>query len=66
MTRPPLREEEFNALRGCMVPVEVDAESGAVLDGHNRVQICKELGRRFIGADIDPAAVRVARSRLGC
>lgn len=45
----PLRDEEYEALktdiakRGVMVPIEVD-EHGVVLDGHNRVAICAELG----------------------
>jgi site-specific DNA-methyltransferase (adenine-specific) len=46
---PPLRDEEYQALkadiakRGVMVPVERD-EGGRVLDGHHRVRACRELG----------------------
>lgn len=46
---PPLSAEEYAQLkaaiqaRGVQVPVEVD-EHGAVLDGHHRVAICRELG----------------------
>lgn len=47
---PPLSPEEFSALkadiakRGVLVPVEVDADTGEVLDGHHRLQACEELG----------------------
>src|SRR5438128_2550621 len=50
---PPLRPEEGDALRtdiearGVLVPVEIDAASGAILDGHHRVAIADELGIRF-------------------
>lgn len=46
---PPLSADEYAELksdieaRGVLVPVEYD-EHGEVLDGHHRVQICKELG----------------------
>lgn len=46
---PSLSDEEYAELkadietRGVMVPVEYD-EYGNVLDGHHRLQICKELG----------------------
>lgn len=46
---PPLSAEEYQALkadislRGVQVPVEYD-ETGHVLDGHHRIQICTELG----------------------
>ncbi|MGJ0505673.1 MAG: ParB N-terminal domain-containing protein [Methylocystis sp.] len=46
---PPLPAEQFTALkadiaqRGVMVAVEVD-EFGVILDGHNRVRACRELG----------------------
>lgn len=46
---PPLADEDFAALkadieaRGVLVPVEYD-EDGNILDGHHRVQACKELG----------------------
>ncbi len=46
---PPLSQEEYEALkadiaeRGVQVPVEYD-EQGNILDGHHRVQACKELG----------------------
>jgi transposase-like protein len=46
---PDLTAEEYDALRaniaahGVTVPVVVD-EDGEIIDGHNRVKICKELG----------------------
>lgn len=46
---PNLTAEEYDELkadiakRGVMVPIEYD-EQGNVLDGHHRLQICKELG----------------------
>lgn len=46
---PPLSADEYAALRddiaarGVLVPVEYD-ETGEILDGHHRVQICGELG----------------------
>lgn len=46
---PPLSPEDYAALeadiiaRGVLVPVEYD-ESGNILDGHNRVAICENLG----------------------
>jgi hypothetical protein len=46
---PPLRPEELDALKasitehGVLVPVEYD-EDGNILDGHNRVAICKAAG----------------------
>ncbi len=46
---PPLSADELAALkhdiaeRGVLVPVVVDAESGAVLDGHHRVRAWEEL-----------------------
>jgi 16S rRNA G966 N2-methylase RsmD len=46
---PPLDDEEYEQLkadiedRGVQVPIEVD-QSGNILDGHHRVQICQELG----------------------
>lgn len=48
---PPLSSDDLAALkadietRGVLVPVEYD-EDGNILDGHHRVQICKELGIR--------------------
>src|ERR1039458_5412712 len=47
---PPLGESEYAALRqdiekrGQQIPVEIDADTGEVLDGANRLRICKELG----------------------
>lgn len=35
------------------------------LGGGTTAVVCRDLGRRFIGCDIDPAAVNVARGRLG-
>lgn len=59
---PPLSQQEYQALKasieknGVLVPVEVDEETGELLDGHHRMQICQELGieapitrRRFAG-----------------
>lgn len=46
---PALHKDDYErlkadiALRGVMVPVEVD-EDGAILDGHHRVMIARELG----------------------
>ena len=46
---PDLPPEQFAALkadiaeRGVMVAVEVD-ENGQILDGHNRIRACRELG----------------------
>jgi N6-adenosine-specific RNA methylase IME4/ParB-like chromosome segregation protein Spo0J len=46
---PPLSPEDYAALeadiiaRGVLVPVEYD-EDGNILDGHNRVRICEDLG----------------------
>ncbi|MCP4933346.1 MAG: ParB N-terminal domain-containing protein, partial [bacterium] len=46
---PVLAEEEYQALKssisefGVLVPVEED-EAGHILDGHHRVQACRELG----------------------
>lgn len=46
----PLAEAEFSALkedirkRGILVPVEIDDETGAILDGHHRHAIATELG----------------------
>lgn len=47
---PPLSEQEYNALRenieknGVLVPIEIDEETGELLDGHHRQKICSELG----------------------
>ncbi len=47
---PPLTGAEYEALkadiakRGVIVPIEVDADTGDVLDGHHRQRICSELG----------------------
>lgn len=49
----PLRAEEREALkrdiakRGVLVPVEYDADTGDILDGHNRAEIAAELGIGF-------------------
>ena len=54
---PPLSEARREALkadiqkRGLMVPIEVDADTGDILDGQNRADICAELG-------IEPQQVR--------
>ena len=50
---PDLSEAEYQALkddiakRGVMVPVEVDADTGVVLDGYHRKRACQELGLEF-------------------
>lgn len=50
---PPLPEEQYEALKadiarhGVLVPVELDAATGEVLDGHHRVRACSELGLPF-------------------
>lgn len=47
---PPLSEQEYNALKasieknGVLVPIEIDEETGELLDGHHRQKICSELG----------------------
>lgn len=47
---PVLSQEEYDGLkadikkRGVQVAVEIDAETGKILDGVNRVKICNELG----------------------
>jgi len=47
---PSLSQEEFEALksdiqkRGIMVPIEIDADTGKVLDGYHRLKACQELG----------------------
>lgn len=46
---PPLTDDEFGALKadvaahGVRVPVVVDAETGAVLDGHHRLRAVEEM-----------------------
>jgi transposase len=50
---PPLDEEALAALKetikrfGVLVPVLRNAETGALIDGHNRVAIAKELGLTY-------------------
>lgn len=45
-----LPDDEYRALRddiakrGVLVPIEIDGDSGEVLDGHHRLRICQELG----------------------
>ena len=47
---PPLSEQEYQALKasieknGVHVPIEIDEETGELLDGHHRQKICHELG----------------------
>lgn len=47
---PPLTAPAYEALkadiakRGVLVPIEVDEETGVVLDGHHRLRACSELG----------------------
>jgi len=47
---PPLRKEEYEALKksierkGVLVPIEIDEETGEVLDGHHRQEIATALG----------------------
>jgi hypothetical protein len=46
---PPMAPDQFEALkqdiaeRGVLTPIDLD-EQGHVLDGHNRVRVCNELG----------------------
>ena len=50
---PDLPEEAYQSLkasiaeRGVLVPIELD-ETGAVLDGHQRLRACEELGLSLI------------------
>ena len=50
---PPLPDDEYQALKadiarhGVLVPVELDEQTGEVLDGHHRVRACEELGLPF-------------------
>ena len=50
---PPLRPEEVHALRvdiekrGVQVPVELDDQTGNILDGHHRAAIAAELGIKY-------------------
>lgn len=59
---PDLTSAEYEALRedirqrGVLVPVEIDAETGAILDGHHRVAIAEDLGITY---------PRVVRAGLG-
>lgn len=59
---PPLSDAEYQALKssieknGVLVPIEVDEDTGELLDGHHRMRICQELGieapvtrRKFAG-----------------
>jgi site-specific DNA-methyltransferase (adenine-specific) len=47
---PPLSDGEYKALKasieksGVLVPIEVDEDTGELLDGHHRRKICQELG----------------------
>lgn len=47
---PPLSIEEYEALkadiakRGVLIPIEVDADTGEILDGFHRLRACQELG----------------------
>lgn len=47
---PDLLDDEYEALtdsirqHGVLVPVEIDGETGAILDGHHRVAVCRDLG----------------------
>lgn len=56
---PPLSPDERKCLRenierdGCREPLTVWKEEGVLLDGHNRLAVCKELG-------IEPARVEVS------
>ena len=51
---PDLPEAEYAALvedvrrRGVQVPIEVDAESGAVLDGHHRLRAAEACGQTVV------------------
>jgi hypothetical protein len=55
---PPLSSDERKCLRenierdGCREPLTVWEEEGILLDGHNRLAVCKELG-------IEPAVIEV-------
>ncbi len=65
---PELTPDEYEELkrdiqaRGVMVPVEVDEDSN-ILDGHNRTQICDELGitdyKVIVRTDLDETQKRL-------
>lgn len=50
---PPLPSEQYEALKadiakhGVLVPVELDEDTGELIDGHHRVRACEELGLPF-------------------
>lgn len=60
---PTLAYDEYRALkadiaeRGVMVPLEVD-ETGAVLDGHHRLQAWRELHAEGVAVDEPPVVIR--------
>ncbi len=64
---PSLTYEEYRALkadiaeRGVMVPLEV-AETGAVIDGHHRLQAWRELQAEGVAVDDPPMVIRVGLS----
>ena len=73
---PPLQPEERQQLEesiakeGCRDRLVVWAETGILVDGHNRYSICKKLGRPFNVAPMsfpsrDAAADWVDRNQLG-
>src|SRR5580658_6563088 len=61
---PDLSDAEFAALKadvaahGVAVPIEVDAESGAVLDGHHRLRAVEELRAEGVKVPDWPRIVR--------
>ena len=61
---PPLTEEEYAALKadivehGVLVPIVVDADTGAIVDGHHRQRAWDEL--RAEGAEIPEYPARSA------
>lgn len=64
---PPLTEGEYAALKadivehGVLVPIVIDAETGAIVDGHHRMRAWNEL--RAEGAEIPEYPREVCRYR---
>ena len=73
---PALRAEEYKKLResiakeGCRDPLVIWSEHNTILDGHNRFQICQELGAVYNTVslefpDKDSAMLWILKNQLG-